>query len=82
MKGKQVQQLIKYLIIISLLFFSSFLSALEVGDVVSNTATVEYAYHGASKRVVSNTTEHTIEQSSSLFYVCYPRWNPNSCIWK
>jgi len=31
MKGKQVQQLIKYHIIISLLFFSSFLSALEVG---------------------------------------------------
>jgi len=54
-----MQTITKY-ILTNLLFFFSFLYALEIGDVVTNTASVDYTYHGTPKEVISNTLEETI----------------------
>ena len=52
--------------------FFSFLYALEIGDVVSNTARLNYTYHGATvKEVKSNSVEHTIEFSEANITFLY-----------
>ncbi len=54
-----------------LFLFSSVLYALEAGDIISNTATVNYSVHGVSKKVKSNTLTHTIEESEAEISFLY-----------
>jgi len=66
-----MQIFIKYLLT-NLLFFFSFLYALEIGDVVTNTASVDYTYHGTPKEVTSNTLEETITFTEANVTFVYP----------
>ena len=70
-----MQKTIKYIISITLFILSSFLYALEVGDLVSNTATVSYSVHGIDKNVSSNTVEHIIEASEAEIAFLYSTTN-------
>ena len=67
-----MQQTIKYIIASMILMFSSLLYALEVGDQVSNTASVVYTYHGVVDEVKSNEVTHTIEESEAIVSFLYP----------
>jgi uncharacterized repeat protein (TIGR01451 family) len=66
-----MQKTIKYFIITTLFLLSSFLYALDAGDIVSNTATVNYTVHGVDKEVNSNTLTHTIEESEAEISFLY-----------
>jgi len=67
-----MQKIIKYFILTMMFLFSSVLYALEAGDLISNTATVNYTVHGVSKKVNSNTLTHTIEESEAEISFLYP----------
>jgi len=54
-----------------LFLFSSFLYALEVGDLISNTAMVNYKVHGIAKEVESNTVTHTLSASEAEISFLY-----------
>jgi len=62
---------IKYFILTMLFLFSSVLYALEAGDFIFNTATVNYTVHGISKKADSNTLKHTIEESEAEISFLY-----------
>ncbi len=66
-----MQKTIKYFILTMLFLFSSVLYALEAGDIISNTATVNYTVHGVDKEVNSNILEHTIEESEAEISFLY-----------
>ncbi|CAA6816860.1 MAG: Unknown protein [uncultured Sulfurovum sp.] len=60
-----MQKIIKYFILTTLFLFSSFLSALEVGESITNTASATYSIHGVDKNISSNTLAHIIEESDA-----------------
>ena len=66
-----MQKTIKYFILTVLFLFSSVLYALEAGDIISNTAMVNYTVHGVKKEVKSNTLEHTVEKSDAKISFLY-----------
>ena len=70
MKGKNMHKIIKY-IISTIVLFSSFLQALEVGDVVSNTASINYNIYGMNRDAESNTVEYTIEATEAKIEFLY-----------
>ena len=65
-----MHKIIKY-IITTVVLFSSFLQALEVGDVVSNTASINYNIYGMSRDTESNTVEYTIEATEAKVEFLY-----------
>ncbi len=71
MKGEKMQIIIKYIISTLLVLFSSFLYALEVGDTISNTASVNYRIYGIKKHTNSNSVEHIIEASEAKISLLY-----------
>jgi len=66
-----MKQATKQIIITTFFLFFSLLYALEVDDVVSNTASVNYTFHEVIKEVNSNTVEHTIESSEANITFLY-----------
>ena len=70
MKGKNMHKIVKYIISATVLF-SSFLQALEVGDIVSNTASLNYNLYGMNRKVDSNKVEYTIEATEAKVEFLY-----------
>ena len=53
------------LVLIMLFFFSSVLQALSSGDLIENTANINYKVHGVNKEALSNTTSHIVDESDA-----------------
>jgi uncharacterized repeat protein (TIGR01451 family) len=66
-----MHKIIKYIIASTVVLFSSFLQALEVGDIVSNTASINYSIYSMNREANSNTVEYTIEATEAKIEFLY-----------